>query len=249
MWLLDLGNTRLKLAHADASGLGPVTALAHGESGFDAALHAVLAEGAPNDAAWLASVAPEPIRQRVEAALDACGLRPQRAVTRAECAGVRIAYADPTRLGVDRFLALLAARARGGDQLVVSFGSAVTVDLLDAHGRHHGGQIGIASAHARQALVERFPALDRGEAPAPAAFGADTPEAVAAGLLGQALGLVLAAWDDACIALGRSPAVLVGGGDAVLFVDALARRLSAEVVHRECMVLDGLRVYAEAAAG
>ncbi len=248
MWLLDLGNTRLKLARADASGLGPVTALAHGDAGFEPALHKVLAQGAPGDAAWLASVAPEAIRQRVEAALEACGLRPQRALTRAECAGLRIAYADPVRLGVDRFLALLAARARGGDQLVVSFGSAITVDLLDARGIHHGGLIGIAPAHARQALAARFPALDRGEAPTPAAvaFGTDTPEAVAAGAHRQALGLVLAAWDDACAVLGRPPSLLVGGGDAAAFADALARRLSARVVHHEAMVLEGLRVYAAA---
>lgn len=248
MWLLDLGNTRLKLARADASGLGPVTALAHGDAGFEPALHKVLAQGAPGDAAWLASVAPEAIRQRVEAALEACGLRPQRALTRAECAGLRIAYADPVRLGVDRFLALLAARARGGDQLVVSFGSAITVDLLDARGIHHGGLIGITPAHARQALAARFPALDRGEAPTPAAvaFGTDTPEAVAAGAHRQALGLVLAAWDDACAVLGRPPSLLVGGGDAAAFADALARRLSARVVHHEAMVLEGLRVYAAA---
>jgi type III pantothenate kinase len=247
VWLLDLGNTRLKLARADASGLGPVTALAHGDAGFDAALRDVLGQGAPGEAAWLASVAPEALRVRVEAALEACGQRPQRAVTRAECAGVRIAYADPARLGVDRFLALLAARA-GGDQLVVSYGSAITVDLLDARGIHHGGLIGIAPAHSRQALAARFPALDRGEAPTPAAvaFGTDTPEAVAAGARGQALGLVLAAWDDACAVLGRPPSLLVGGGDAAAFADALVRRLSARVVHHEAMVLEGLRVYAAA---
>lgn len=246
MWLLDLGNTRLKFARADASGLGPVGALAHGEAGFDAALQDALAPTLPGEAAWLASVAPEAIRERVEAAFDARGLRPQRVVTRAECAGVRIAYADPSRLGVDRFLGLLAARARGGDQLVVSYGSAITVDLLDAHGRHHGGLIGIAPGHAQQALAERFPALDRGHVIAAPAFGTDTPEAVAAGARAQALGLVLAAWDDACVALGRPPALLIGGGDAAAFAHALARRLSTEVVHREAMVIDGLRVYAEA---
>ncbi len=247
MWLLDLGNTRLKLARADGSGLGPVTALAHGDAGFDDALGAMLANGAPDEAAWLASVAPEALRLRVEAALEAGGHRPRRAATRAECAGVRIAYADPARLGVDRFLALLAARDLGGDQLVVSFGSAITVDLLDARGTHHGGLIGIAPTHARQALAERFPALDRGgTSAATPTFGADTPEALAAGVQRQALGLVIAAWDDACARLGHPPALLVGGGDAPAFVDALASRLPAELVHREAMVLDGLRVYAEA---
>jgi type III pantothenate kinase len=78
------------------------------------------------------------------------------------------------------------------------------------------------------------------------AFGTDTPEAVAAGARGQALGLVLAAWDDACAVLGRPPSLLVGGGDAAAFADALARRLSTSVVHHEAMVLEGLRVYAAA---
>lgn len=247
MWLLDLGNTRLKLARVDGDGLGPVTALAHGEAGSEAALATALAAAVPGETAWLACVAPEPLRLRVEGLLVAHGLRPRRAATRPECAGVRIAYADPSRLGVDRFLALLAARARGGDQLVVSFGSAITVDLLDARGVHHGGLIGIAPEHARQALVERFPALDRGGATVDAPiFGVDTPEAVAAGVHGQALGLVLAAWGDACVRLGHPPALMVGGGDAPAFADALARRLPAELALREAMVLDGLRVYAEA---
>jgi type III pantothenate kinase len=249
VWLLDLGNTRLKLARSRAEGMELVTALAHDDVGFDAQLLQAMAcasDGEPA-VAWLASVAPAGVRLRVEAALEAAGLAVQRASTKAECAGVRIAYADPARLGVDRFLGLLAARARGGDQLVVSFGSAITVDLLDSHGRHHGGLIGIAESQARQALVERFPALDRGEGEPSMAFAIDTPDAVAAGTHRQALGLVLAAWDDACAALGRPPALLLGGGDAPAYADALSRRLAAEVVRSDALVIEGLRVYADAA--
>jgi len=249
VWLLDLGNTRLKLARVD--GADPVTplALAHADDGFEAALRRAIAPAARGEGAWLASVASEGTRSTVERVFAEFGLTLRRATTRAECAGVRIAYADPARLGVDRFLALLAARALGGDQLVVSFGSAITVDLLDRQGRHHGGLIGIAPAHARQALAERFPALDRGEASVDAAFGVDTPEALLGGTRGQALGLVLAAWEDARGLLGRPPALFVGGGDAPGYVDALACRLATTVVHREAMVLEGLRVYAGAMAG
>jgi type III pantothenate kinase len=253
VWLLDLGNTRLKLARvdaADAHAIGAVVALAHDDAGFDARLRQAMRGVADADAAeaWLASVAPAGVRMRVEAALEAAGLVVRRASTRAECAGVRIAYADPARLGVDRFLGLLAARARGGDQLVVSFGSAITVDLLDARGRHHGGLIGIAEPHARGALVERFPALDRGDGEPSTAFAADTPDAVAAGAHRQALGLVLAAWDDACAALGRPPALLLGGGDAPAYADALSRRLRADAAVTDALVLEGLRVYAGAAS-
>ena len=140
MWLLDLGNTRLKLTRADGRGAGDVTALAHGDADFEHRLRRTMSKGE----AWLASVAPEGLRCRVEAVLLDVGVNVRHARTQPELAGVRIAYADPARLGVDRFLGLLAARARGGDRLVASFGSAVTVDLLDAAGTHHGGLIGIA---------------------------------------------------------------------------------------------------------
>lgn len=244
MWLLDLGNTRLKLARREGAGLGPVAALAHGDDGFDAALRRAVDAVAVGEDAWMASVGPETVRSRVEAVFADRGIPLRRVGTCVECAGVRIAYADPERLGVDRFLALLAARARGGDQLVVSFGSAITVDLLDGNGTHHGGLIGLSAAHARQALAERFPALDRGVARACPTFGTDTPEAIAAGTRAQALGLVLSAWDDACLRLGRPPALLVGGGDASDYVDALARRLTVEVVPCEALVLEGLRLFA-----
>lgn len=251
MWLLDLGNTRLKLARAAPDGIGEVIALAHGDEDFVARLGAALgaSDGAGAGEAWLASVASDDARRAVERALERAGLGVHRARTVAEAAGVRIAYPDPGRFGVDRFLALLAARGRGGDQLVVSFGSAITVDLLDARGRHHGGLIGIAQAHAQRALGERFPALDRGPGDAGLAFGADTPDAVAAGAHRQALGLVLAAWDDACALLGRPPALLLGGGDAPAYADTLARRLRAEVTVSGTLVLEGLRRYADAMRG
>lgn len=245
MWLLDLGNTRLKLARASDAGLGAVTALAHADAGFEAALDHAL-QASDDGSAWLASVAPEPLRQRVEARLAARGLRVERAATRAECAGVRIAYAEPARLGVDRFLGLLAAHRRGGDWLLASFGSALALDLLDAAGRHRGGLIGISPAHQVDALRERFPALDRGAGDATPAFAVDTSDAVAAAARRQALGLVLAAFDDARAALGRAPGLLLAGGDAASFAPELARRLGIAVETREALVLEGLQVYAEA---
>lgn len=243
MWLLDLGNTRLKLAWADTAGLGPVSALAHAEPDFEARLARLLASR-PAAPACLASVAPAGVRLRLEAVLHSLGIAPRRAETRAECAGVRIAYADPARLGVDRFLGLLAAHRRGGDWLVASFGSALTLDLLDARGRHRGGLIGIAEQHQRAALIERFPALQRGPGEPAVAWATDTADAVAAGARRQALGFVMAAWDDACVELGHPPRLLLGGGDAVRYADALRRRLGAGVVLSEGLVLEGLAVFA-----
>ena len=85
------------------------------------------------------------------------GCPAQRVRTLPEAAGVRIAYAEPSRLGVDRFLALLGAHARGpGPWLLVSAGSALTVDLLDSSGQHRGGVIAPSPEHMRAALAARF---------------------------------------------------------------------------------------------
>jgi len=64
-------------------------------------------------------------------------------ITTAECCGVVNGYHDPHRLGVDRWAALVGARARIHDTacIVIDAGTAITVDVLDASGRHRGGVI------------------------------------------------------------------------------------------------------------
>ena len=70
------------------------------------------------------------------------GLAVEFARVEPSCAGVTCAYSEVERLGVDRWLAVLAAHDRdSGPALVVDCGSAVTLDLLDTGGRHLGGYI------------------------------------------------------------------------------------------------------------
>jgi type III pantothenate kinase len=66
-----------------------------------------------------------------------------------------LSYDDPSKLGVDRFLAVLGALEHFPDfpLLVIDVGSAVTFDVIDSQGMHKGGLImpGI------KALRESFP--------------------------------------------------------------------------------------------
>jgi len=240
-WLLDLGNTRLKLAPwVPGEPVGDLQALAHQAPGFDAALSDWLAGTRPGDEAWLASVAPMASTRHLEEALQAAGLRLRRVHSRA-CAGdVRVAYADPARFGVDRYLALLGARARGvGAWLVVSVGSAMTVDLIDASGRHHGGLIAPTPTHMHEALSARFPALPATDGEA-VAFAADTADGVAGGCLAAAQGLVERSHREATARLGVAPDVLVTGGGAA----PVARGLPFGSVLAPALVLEGLAVHA-----
>lgn len=240
-WLLDLGNSRLKVAPwRDGLGLGEVQAWAHGAADFAPSMQRWLAGVAPGDRVWLASVAGSELTAAIAEALASRGNPATRARTQPECAGVRIAYAEPSRLGVDRFLGLLAAHARGeGPWLVVSAGSALTVDLLDGAGQHRGGVIAPSPEHMRAALAARFPALAfaGGEA---SDFATDTADALAGGSLGAAMGLVERCHRQATRLLGREARVLISGGGGPRLVE----NLELDVQLAPFLVLEGLAVYA-----
>ena len=69
-------------------------------------------------------------------------LTPVMAESRSSELGVVNGYKQPAQLGVDRWLALLAARALVDTAvIVVDCGSATTLDAMDASGCHQGGVI------------------------------------------------------------------------------------------------------------
>lgn len=64
------------------------------------------------------------------------------AKTSMQCAGVINSYQDPSKMGVDRWLAMIAAyKAVNKAVVVIDCGSAITVDYLSAEGKHQGGYI------------------------------------------------------------------------------------------------------------
>ncbi len=61
--------------------------------------------------------------------------------TSAVSAGVRCAYADPSKLGIDRWLGLLAGYNKQHTSAIIDIGSAITVDVVNSKGNHLGGHI------------------------------------------------------------------------------------------------------------
>jgi type III pantothenate kinase len=236
-WLFDLGNTRLKWTRL-TGGEDPV-AFAHGARA-DAVAQADLPRG---DVAHVACVAASPLRDALLQALAQRFARIHVARTLPRCGGLRIAYEVPERLGVDRFLSLLAAHRRGGDALVVSVGTALTLDLVDAAGRHHGGRIAPSPALMREALHGRAAHLPEGGG-VYAEFAADTADALASGCDGAALALVERTRAQARDRLGHAPALLLHGGGAA----SLASRLPGAVLVPN-LVLEGLAQWARLGAG
>jgi type III pantothenate kinase len=71
------------------------------------------------------------------------------------------AYADYNRLGVDRWLTLLAANVRGdADAIIIDAGSAITIDLLSRKLSHLGGAILPGFNTDQQRFINMFPTVD-----------------------------------------------------------------------------------------
>lgn len=243
-WLFDLGNTRLKCAPLRADGHpGDALALPHREEDIAAAL----AQALPReriDVAYLASVAHPAQRMAVLQALGArCGrisIARTQPRFRAEGFGeVRIAYAEPRKFGVDRFLALLGAHAQArGASLICGVGTALTIDLIDADGLHHGGLIAPSPTLMREALHARAPQLPE-HGGRVLDFAADTEDALASGADGAAIALIERSLARAAQRLGAPPRLLLHGGGGEALMAALPTAQAAPA-----LVLEGLAIWA-----
>ena len=236
-WLFDLGNSRLKCAplHDDGN-LGEVVALAHERTEFARELQRLLPERA--DSAYLASVASPTLTAAVTEVLTQRFRCISLARSSAQLAGVRIAYAEPARLGVDRFLALLAAHGRAaGPWLIAGVGTALTVDLLDRDGQHRGGRIGPSPRIMRGALHAAAAHLPP-EGGDYREFASDTADALASGCEGAALGLIDRSLTQATRLLGEAPLLLLHGGGA----DMLAPHFP-DALRAPALVLEGLALW------
>lgn len=236
-WLFDLGNSRLKLAPLLPDGrVGKVEARAHDAPDWCAGLPS-------GRSAWVCDVASSALSLELLQALAARFRRVSVARTSASFAGVRVAYAQPGRLGVDRFLALLGARGLGsGPWLLVGVGTALTIDLLGADGRHVGGRIAPSPSLMRAALHARAAQLPV-EGGRYVEFAGDTLDALASGCEGAALALVERSLAHARQVLGQEPLPLLHGGGAA----ALAPHVDGARVEA-ALVLRGLAAWARAGA-
>lgn len=245
--LVDIGNTRIKWATLASGKLVRRGSAVHRDS-LEAAVAAFAAELPARSRIIAANVAGERMAERLRALV---ATRPGASLTfvatAAQQFGVRCAYAEPSRLGVDRWIAVLAAyHAARGAACAIDAGTAVTFDAVDAKGTHLGGLI-LPSARLLAAALDRNTSDIGATAAAPAVarglelLGRNTDSAV-----GHAAWLALSAALDRAVAtveraLGARPAVYLTGGDA----EPLRGWLETRVELRADLVLDGLKLFAD----
>jgi type III pantothenate kinase len=241
--LADLGNTRWKLAVAGDGGIGQIVSAGYDdEGGLQAALRAHTGRV---DAVLLASVAGAQRTADFAAAVRQTLDLPVRQLRSTDALpDVRSGYRKPEQLGVDRLLAMVAARAlHRGPLCVVDAGTAVTIDFVDARGRHLGGFILPGLRLARDCLLAHTAIPRDAVVDAQAELGRDTPTAVALGTR-QAVAAIVERFTvgGASVFAGHPATTLVGGGDAAHFLSLMPQPCS-ELDH---LVLRGLAAVAAA---
>lgn len=140
-------------------------------------------------------------------------------------AGVVNGYRDQRRLGLDRWLAIVAAHELcSGACLVIDLGTAITVDLVARDGKHLGGYIAPGMVLLRSQLLAHTRRIQYNSAEAELALsdispGKSTAEAVERGCLIMVRSYVASQIAAAREQLGSDFATYVTGGDAPLAAD------------------------------
>lgn len=239
--LLDVGNSRIKWGIWQGDGLRLAGVIEHA----DAAAQDTWAFAAEAERAIVSNVAGPARAEQLREQLAAFGIELELASTSAEHAGVRCGYYEPERLGVDRWMAVLAASRRGhGARLVIDAGTALTMDMLDINHQHLGGYI-IPGLFMMESTLQGATSDIRVDQPHAAgeAFGRSTSDAVRNGAMVAVLGAIARAaehLESACDCRISRSNYLFTGGDGEQIAEALAMPSQ----YRSHLVLEGIAVYA-----
>jgi type III pantothenate kinase len=238
---LDAGNTRIKWRLVSADKVVARGVFAHGGQFTDELWQQiVLPDMVTPESVCVTSVAGEALLESLLRYSQAHWQQPLSiACVTPSQAGVQNAYGDYSRLGVDRWLAILAAfNRKAGAHLVIDCGSAVTVDLVSETGQHLGGYIVPGLQLMRRALFKDTDAVQvvEGAVGKDCGPGQNTEQAVNHGLPLMVAGLVAEAKLRLAKLSGGQINIWITGGDA----EKVLALLPENAEYCQDLVLDGL---------
>ncbi|MBA3580983.1 MAG: type III pantothenate kinase [Gammaproteobacteria bacterium] len=221
--IIDIGNSRLKWAcwqAGDALNTPMITAM-HAE--LNTTLFSHWWNTLNPQSVTIVSVANISLVQQLAQWWQQRGVSVCCVKSSAQACGVRNAYAEPTRLGVDRWAALIAAHhIIKSHVLIVDAGTALTLDVLRNDGEHLGGYIVPGIHMMRAALAQGTAALPDAQGTG-LTLGKNTNAAIAHGTLNSAIALIERTWQQTEQQLASTLSCVLTGGDAQLLRTGLTR--------------------------
>ena len=223
--LLDAGNTRLKWAVLDlaqiegsptGAGLSESAAwLGQGAASYDelAPLIAHWQQWGKLSACYGVRVANDLSISNVQQVLKPLDLEVHWLGVRERAGGVHNGYTPPESLGADRWAALLAVRQRTNESaLVISAGTALTVDALDASGNFLGGLI-LPGLYSMRHALEHNTAQVGMQYGKVQTFPTTTADAVESGLISACVGAIATMQAQLEKKTGAAARIFLTGGD------------------------------------
>lgn len=243
--LIEIGNSKLKAAQLHLDAKGGVTGMhylgSHTVANF---CHRPNVDKIGNvDQIVYSNVGDMKNYHHIKALARKLRIRYQQITSPAQAFGVSNSYDIPTKLGIDRWLAFLAAYKDANDPVVViDIGTAMTVDVVDGDGKHLGGWISPGFRLMNLALTEHT-ALVRGGGHhgEELSFGSNTKACVQNGSRAALAGTVLYAIQKAKSMFDDNvePILYLTGGG----INHLPPEIVALGKNRPHLVLEGLILY------
>lgn len=236
MLMIDIGNSRIKYGTYSNAAWQSLRShfyqIENIEHQFD-----LIFQDIPSQPVYVACVVDAMKEPVVQWFASRWGLKPLFVVAKKQSAGVTNSYEKPDKLGVDRWLAMVAAYNKFGSAVcVIDCGTAVTVDVIDESGLHRGGLIMPGLQLMRESLFSNASKIKstKGRVVALANNTEDAVESGCVRLLSSGLDQICQELQDKYSGLR----LIITGGDG----EFVARQMRKQTTLIETLVLDGLCV-------
>lgn len=238
--LVDIGNTRIKWAVDDQENLFLGEAIAYKEVDLVKKIDQYWLKLSPPDVLAISSVSAKEVSQKIIkfAKIKWPDIKILIAKSSSQAFSVSNAYSNSEKLGVDRWLGLIALHHYyPGNCCIIDCGTAITIDYLDEHGQHLGGVISPGFQLMKQALYQGTEDLKLITQYYPVGLSSNTEAAIYTGALFAAAGLIEKTSNE----FYNCQTVVLTGGDAEL----LKQYLKFEATLEPDFVLKGLSLYCQ----
>ena len=236
--LVDIGNTRIKWCGDNNGDIKTSFAIDYKQCDFLNDIHLRWLKSDPPQQLAISSVSESQIAGQIIHLAKIIWPDIEIIIAKSQAKGFSVtnAYQQADKLGVDRWLGLIALRKfYPGKSCIVDCGTAITIDCLDSHGLHLGGLISPGLRLMKQSLYQGAENLSFSKKGYKTGLSDFTEAAIYTGTLFAAAGLIEKSINNLC----SCQTVVMTGGDAEL----LAKYLGFESIIEPDFVLKGLSLF------
>ncbi len=253
---IDIGNSRIKWSFSEQGRTASNGSCDYQSHFIDQSLEKIRQQSWAQQpepvAIYVACVAGESVKNTLDDVCDKIWqLQPRYAHVSEECLGIKNGYSDIQQLGVDRWLAIIAAwHVCNNSVLVVDCGTAITIDAVmkqndgSTNGVHQGGLIVPGISMMNELLADKTHGINKAETSPDKnipAFATSTEEGLYAGSIYAITALIEKSHEQfQSLCSDKIQCILTGGAAAVILSE-----LKLEALHEPNLVLSGLELWGQ----